>query len=160
MAVYLFLTFNQEQVQICYCNNHLLDYFTCKSHLYICPPSAIKLSGVDMPHISHHHPLYADISTFCYKCILMDKTWHSVLNFLTTPFPPTWVDFPHPVSPATTTIWFCSSLSRIICLYWKIGRFSWSDRIFFSLLNCKICQSQNNYQTITVWHCEVCKYIL
>lgn len=65
MAVYLFLTFNQEQVQICYCNNHLLDYFTCKSHLYICPPSAIKLSG---HATSHHHPLYADtcISTFCY----------------------------------------------------------------------------------------------
>lgn len=96
------------------------------------------------------HIILHSMQTFPHSAILMDRTSHSV-EFLTTPFPPTWVDFPHPVSPATTTIWFCSSLSRIIRLYWKIGRFSWSDRIFFSLLNCRICQwVKKNYQTITV----------
>ena len=99
----------------------------------LCPLPVLP-TWVDFPHpVSPLCGAYlGGLPTPCVPCVC--GTSYTLCPLCVVP---TWVDFPHPVSPATTTIWFCCSLSRIICLYWNIGKFSWSVRIFFSLLNCK-----------------------
>lgn len=49
----------------------------------------------------------------------------------------TWVDFPQPVSPATTTTGWSRISSTILSRYWKMGKFFWSLRSLASLV--KLC---------------------